>query len=303
MARLRQNFQSGDLSAGLTIGGTTLTSAQLAGFQAVVAPDIAVIVLDPHGVDGAPEIVHVTAHTALALTATILRAQEGTVARAHNVATDWEHNITEDDFTYSNLSGLPVITAGVAVEDEGAAEGQADTIDFAGAGVSVAFAAGTATVTVAGGGGSANAVRNQRTSGFITLNSVTWTDVDNTLDIVIAAVTGDWIEVGVSGFWFNGATNGYLDACSVVAGAPVNMWGSNAAPDNNFRGVSAWTGVASREDAIGGSVIREVLAGDLSGGNVTLRLRARTGVAVNKILGADGSGGFPLIFWARNLGT
>jgi hypothetical protein len=42
----------------------------------------------------------------------------------------------------------------VDIEDEGAAEGAADTIDFVGAGVSVAFASGTATVTIPGGGSS-----------------------------------------------------------------------------------------------------------------------------------------------------
>jgi hypothetical protein len=41
----------------------------------------------------------------------------------------------------------------VDIEDEGAAEGAADTIDFVGAGVSVAFSGGTATVTISGGGG------------------------------------------------------------------------------------------------------------------------------------------------------
>jgi hypothetical protein len=40
----------------------------------------------------------------------------------------------------------------VDIEDEGAAEGAADTIDFTGAGVSVSFAAGTATVNIPGGG-------------------------------------------------------------------------------------------------------------------------------------------------------
>jgi hypothetical protein len=41
----------------------------------------------------------------------------------------------------------------VDIEDEGAAEGAADTIDFTGAGVSVTFAGGTATVNIPGGGG------------------------------------------------------------------------------------------------------------------------------------------------------
>jgi hypothetical protein len=66
----------------------------------------------------------------------------------------------ETDFTVTNDGGGQVtITAiggggsTVDIEDEGAAEGAADTIDFTGAGVSVTFAAGTATVDIPGGGG------------------------------------------------------------------------------------------------------------------------------------------------------
>lgn len=98
MVRLRENFQHGTLTAQLLIGGTTLDSAELASLQAVTAPDIAVLVLDPAGDDGAPEIVHVTAHTGAATTATILRAQEGTTARQHEIATVWKHSPTADDF-------------------------------------------------------------------------------------------------------------------------------------------------------------------------------------------------------------
>jgi hypothetical protein len=66
----------------------------------------------------------------------------------------------ETDFTVTDDGGgqVTITTIGgggstVDIEDEGAAEGAADTIDFTGAGVSVTFAAGTATVDIPGGGG------------------------------------------------------------------------------------------------------------------------------------------------------
>lgn len=110
MARLRQNFQEGTISdAPLLIGATTMNSAELAGLVAVTGSDVLAITLDPDGDDGAPEIIHVTAHTASATSATIARGQEGTAAREHAAGTVWEHNITEDDFDYDNLQDLPAI--------------------------------------------------------------------------------------------------------------------------------------------------------------------------------------------------
>ncbi len=57
-----------------------------------------------------------------------------------------------------SISGTTIEATGsggtVDIEDEGAAEGAADTIDFVGDGVSVGFAAGKATVTIPGGAGS-----------------------------------------------------------------------------------------------------------------------------------------------------
>lgn len=136
MVRLRENFQHGTLTAQLLIGGTTLDSAELASLQAVTAPDIAVLVLDPAGDDGAPEIVHVTAHTGAATSATILRAQEGTAARQHEIGTVWEHSPTADDyglklvsFTYiaqgTTLYTLPAGITAILVECIGAGGGGA----------------------------------------------------------------------------------------------------------------------------------------------------------------------------------
>lgn len=85
-------------NAPLLVGGTTLNSAGLANLGVVASPDIAVITLDPNRVNGAPEIVYVTAHTGAATSATILRGQEGTAAREHPVGTFWVHGATGLDF-------------------------------------------------------------------------------------------------------------------------------------------------------------------------------------------------------------
>lgn len=92
MARLRSNNVFGTTTnAPLTAGGTTLNSAGLANLAAVSGSDTAVITLDPNRVNGAPEIVIVTAHTGSATSATITRAAFGTSAREHAAGTEWVH--------------------------------------------------------------------------------------------------------------------------------------------------------------------------------------------------------------------
>lgn len=90
----------------LAIGGTTLNSDGLADLEAVTGGDEAYIVLDPEKVDGDIEIVKVTAHTASATSATIVRAQFGTTARQHDLNTYWIHGPIENDFDHGNLNGL-----------------------------------------------------------------------------------------------------------------------------------------------------------------------------------------------------
>lgn len=103
MARIRANFISGTVEDNpLTAAATTLTSADLGDLPEIVAPDIAVIILDP---DGTPEIVHVTDHAAASSTATILRAQEGTAALEHVQTTPWRHGPTSDDFSATSIDG------------------------------------------------------------------------------------------------------------------------------------------------------------------------------------------------------
>lgn len=104
MARLRTNNVFGTITNNpLLIGGTTLSGAGLANLVAVTGSDVAAITLDPNRVNGAPEIVYVTAHTAGNTSATILRGQEGTAARQHPNGTFWVHAPTalDDDRVWS----------------------------------------------------------------------------------------------------------------------------------------------------------------------------------------------------------
>lgn len=61
--------------AGLNVGTVTLPT--------IASPDFLTIILDPHGVAGVPEIVHLTTYTSGNASGTISRGQESSTARAH----------------------------------------------------------------------------------------------------------------------------------------------------------------------------------------------------------------------------
>lgn len=98
-ARLRQLALGGLVEDNpLTSGATTLTSGALAAVSGGVgSTQYLAIVIDPDGNDGAPEIVHVTALTGGAGSATIARGREGTTARQHDAGTPWVHAVTPYD--------------------------------------------------------------------------------------------------------------------------------------------------------------------------------------------------------------
>jgi hypothetical protein len=97
--RVRTNFAGGLVEDNpLSSTATTLTSAGLASLPAITSTQHTVLIIDPDAVGGNPEIVYVTAHTALATTATIVRGQEGTIAREHLRDTPWVHGPTIYDF-------------------------------------------------------------------------------------------------------------------------------------------------------------------------------------------------------------
>jgi hypothetical protein len=92
MARIRTNNVFGTTTDNpLTAGATTMNSAGLANLGVVAGSDEALITLDPNRVNGAPEIVRVTAHTGSATSGTIVRGLFGTAARSHPLGTEWVH--------------------------------------------------------------------------------------------------------------------------------------------------------------------------------------------------------------------
>ena len=104
--RQKQPYISGTITNNpLAIGGTSLSSAELANLEAIASPSISVLVLDPLGSAGDPEIVWVTAHTGSATTATISRSQEGSTARQHASGVPWVHAPTTLDFLPDHATG------------------------------------------------------------------------------------------------------------------------------------------------------------------------------------------------------
>lgn len=103
MSAIYSAFLSGVVSDNpLASGATTLNASALSGMPVVAAPDYMWLVLDPNGVNGLPEIVKVTAHTASAASCTITRGQQtsqgGAAAHAHPQNTPWVVSSTPADF-------------------------------------------------------------------------------------------------------------------------------------------------------------------------------------------------------------
>lgn len=142
-----------------------------------------------------------------------------------------------------------------------------------------------------GGGGSIATDLARRVSGSITLNSTSEADVDTGIDLVVAAAIGDTIVVMPNGLHGNEAVIVNLDVATIVAGSPVNYFGIGLGGSD--QGLLGWSkqnpGVYQ---PIVGAVAYVVQGGDISGGNVTLRLRYKTSAAVNSTLFAAATLGF-----------
>lgn len=238
--RKYQNFIGGLIEDNpLTSGATTLNSAGLASISGgVPSTDHMAIVLDPDGLFGAPEIVHITAHTAATTSCTIGRGKEGTTARAHDRDVPWIHGPTVLD--------------------------QPKT------------------------------VFTRRTSGDLTLNNTSWTNVDTGMDLVIPdALVGMFVTVELNGRWItNASVWAALDVVSIVGGSPVNSWATDGAPDASGNGVGSWMASSGQYAPFGGAIGRRIVSGDISGGTVTLRIRYRTLSAANRLLGATSTDEF-----------
>lgn len=128
-----------------------------------------------------------------------------------------------------------------------------------------------------------------RTSGNITANSTSWTNVDTGMDLTLTAASGDIVEVSISTTANSASVNIFLDCVTMVGGSPVNSLGLNAAAPTSTTqdGIGGWLGATGENSSIGSPVCYTLQGGDISTGTVTLRLRYRTSAATNKTLTAS----------------
>lgn len=149
-------------------------------------------------------------------------------------------------------------------------------------------------------GSSVTVVAASRSSGNVTINGTSWANVDTGLDLTIAAAATDWLAVSVSGRLAAGSatTHTFFDIATIVSGSPVNYFGvGGGASDEGLNGLR----IADTLDLpLAGTYLYQVQAGDISGGNVTLRLRTRQGVAGNRAFVAGSTN--PFKWWVANLG-
>lgn len=145
-------------------------------------------------------------------------------------------------------------------------------------------------------------VKARRTAGNLTLNSTSWADVDTGLDLTLEGVqVGDEIAYGVSGLIDNEALVVRFDVVTIVSASVVNSVGERG-PVSTGEGVIAWRmdSTLDRHPLSGYAPPYTLVASDLDGAAVTLRLRYQTASASNRTLFARTD--VPLDVWAMNLG-
>jgi len=147
----------------------------------------------------------------------------------------------------------------------------------------------------------------RRATGNVTLTgTTTWstlTTISTAGDMVLAAAAGDLVEVAISVLVNSDAVDLGFDAVTVVGGTVTNSFGANgAAPAaySNLNSIGAWYNQGSRIEQASGSAFYTLVAGDISAGTVTIRIRYAMNTATNRTIFAGASS--PLQFWARNHG-
>jgi hypothetical protein len=105
--RLRANNQTGTITDNpLTNVAVTVNSPAFASLPTVTSSNHLVIIMDPLAVNGTPEIMTVTAHTAAATFVTVTRGAEGSLARTHILGTTWFHGPVVSDYNYTDRAAL-----------------------------------------------------------------------------------------------------------------------------------------------------------------------------------------------------
>lgn len=146
------------------------------------------------------------------------------------------------------------------------------------------------------------------TTGNVTLTGTTnWstlTTIGTAGDLTLAADAGDVVEIAISFLIASASANLGFDAVTVVSGTATNSFSqSSGVPTTytNLNSASAWfCNQLATAQAVGGSLFYKLVSGDISSGNVTLRVRYVMSSANNATLYATTSN--PAQIWARNHG-
>lgn len=151
-------------------------------------------------------------------------------------------------------------------------------------------------LTGVGGGAAGGYDIRKYTGGDIALTATTLSAVPGLTDLVVAAVAGDLLMVGLAVRAVTTTAQSIaFDFASIVSAAPVNyVFAASGTPVNI---PIPWYIGPGEQSAANGGYLYVVQAGDLSGGNITLRLYAR--VSGNRTLEADAAA--PLVTWVKNL--
>jgi hypothetical protein len=155
--------------------------------------------------------------------------------------------------------------------------------DSSGTDVTIEAAAGLSAIPVA--------IIN-RTSGNLTItNDSSWHDVPTIGDLTIAAAVGDVLEVTLGVVISQAA---FFEVQLVTSGNYVGPGVSST------QGIASWAQRISAAGNVNGSLLYTVVSGDISGGNVALRLRYTTNSSGATTLFASTAVG-PLFFAVKNL--
>lgn len=150
--------------------------------------------------------------------------------------------------------------------------------------------------------GAVPSARATRTAGDITITSTTFVAVNTGLDLTLAAATGDILEIGITALITSTASSValFFDVATVVAGTVTNFFstGTGTAAADGIAGLFSPGAISTNYNSTG-SFQYAAKAGDISGGNVTLRVMAKVDNVTGRTIFADTS---DIFHWhAKNL--
>ena len=144
-------------------------------------------------------------------------------------------------------------------------------------------------------------IRKDFVGSNIAITSTTWVVVESTLDATVNAAAGDVIEFGMSALIVASASTLFFDAVTFPGSVLTNALGSKAAFVNSGYQGPNWASLQNADICINSTILYTLVAGDISGGTVTVRLVAKLVDAGTKSIAVT-SGFNPLIVYLKNLG-